>query len=95
MVLLGRGRNKDGMREIKNDTGNKRGNLLENVRPEDRAERRRTELIWMIGMEVVEVGGRRNEPSLHKVAASDVINVELPGSANTAFVGWLLGLAIS
>ena len=40
----------------------------------DKAERRRIELIGMIGMEVVKVGGRRIEPSLHKVAASDVIN---------------------
>jgi len=49
----------------------------------------------MVGREVVKVGGRRDEPSLHIVAASDVINVERPGSANTVFVGWLLGLAIS
>ena len=95
MVLLGGGRNKDVMREIRNDTGIQKGNFLEKERPEDRAERRRIELIWMIGTEVVKVGGRRNEPSLHKVAASDVINVELPGSVNTVFVGWLLGLAIS
>ena len=68
---------------------------MENVHPEDKAESRRIELIWMIDREVVKVGGRRNEPSLYKVAASDVINVAFPGSANTLFVVWLLGLAIS
>ena len=72
-----------------------RGEISENVRPEDKAERRRIELIRMIGRDVVKVGGRRDEPSLRIVAASDVINVELPGSANTVFAIWLLGLAIS
>jgi len=43
----------------------------------------------------VKVLGRRDEPSLHKVATSDVISVELPGSANTVFVDWLVGQAIS
>jgi hypothetical protein len=51
--------------------------------------------MWMIVREVVKVGGRRNEPILHIVAASDAINVELPGSANTVFVGSLIGLSIS
>jgi hypothetical protein len=60
---------------------------LENVRLEDNAERRRIGLIWVMGREIMTVGGRRNEPGWHKVAASDVINVELPGSANTVFVG--------
>jgi hypothetical protein len=59
---------------------------LENIRQEDKAERRRIELIWLMGREIMKVGGRRNEPSWHKVAASDVINVELAGSANTVFV---------
>jgi hypothetical protein len=86
--------NKDGMREIRNDDRNLEGKPLGKLRPEDKAERR-TELIWMIGREVVKVGGRRNEPRFHKVTTSDVINVELPGSANTFFVGWSLGLAIS
>lgn len=55
---------------------------MEKVRPEDKAERR-IELIWMLGREFVKFGDRRNETSLHKVVASDVINVELPATANS------------